>query len=92
METNSGSGWAAFGRVIWMIAGPGLLFVLGCMIATEGGGWVTSRDIAFFIVLAAMIFGRYLEFRGGDPRTLTGEKATSALSQSRHAPGSWHGC
>lgn len=48
------------------------------MIATEGGGWLTSRDFAFFIVLAATIFGRYLEFRGGDPRTLTGEPATPA--------------
>ena len=35
-------------------------------------------DFLFFAVLGGMIFGRWLEFRGGDPQTQAGEPATAA--------------
>ncbi len=36
---------------------------------------MSAADFAYFVVLASLIFARWLEFRGGDPRTATGEPA-----------------
>lgn len=62
--------------MFWIMLGPGILFLLGLSIARGGGGWFTLKDIAFVAVLAGLVLGRFVEFRGGDPRTATGEPAT----------------
>lgn len=59
-----------------MMIGPAILFLLTIGIARDGGGWFTLKDIAFLAVLAGVILGRFVEFRGGDPRTATGDPAT----------------
>lgn len=70
------SGITPFGRVFWMMIGPAILFLLALTIARQGGGWFTPKDIGFLLVLAGMVVGRFVEFRGGDPRTADGEPAT----------------
>jgi len=42
----------------------------------ESTGWHTPADYVFFIALAAMILGRWLEVLGGQPLTGVGEPAT----------------
>lgn len=76
MQENSTSGSAPLGRMIWMMIGPATLFLLGLNIVLNGGGWLSKKNIAFLAVLGVMIIGRFLEFRGGDPRTASGEPAT----------------
>jgi hypothetical protein len=75
---DSSSGLAPVGRLFWMMVGPAILFLLALTIARDGGGWFTAKDVAFLAVLGGMIFGRFLEFRGGDPRTADGMPATPA--------------
>lgn len=75
-EANS-AGWPVVGRVFSMMLGPAFLFILAVAIARDGGGWLTGKDVAFHVLLAALIAGRILEFRGKDPRTATGEPATA---------------
>lgn len=69
---------AAIARIFWMMIGPLALILLAFKIVQTGNSWLTPIDLAFFAVLAAVIVGRWLEFRGGDPRTTTGEPATPA--------------
>lgn len=59
-----------------MMIGPAILFLLALTIARDSSGWFTRKDIAFLAVLGGMILGRFLEFRGGDPRTADGQPAT----------------
>jgi hypothetical protein len=47
-------------------------------IINAGTGWLTGLDLAFLAVLGGMLLARWLEFRGGDPQTATGEPATLA--------------
>lgn len=61
-----------------MMVGPAIQFLLAIIIARNGGGWFTPVDILFLAVLGGIILGRVVEFRGGDPRTATGEPATRA--------------
>jgi hypothetical protein len=68
----------AFGRMFWMMVGPLALILTTYFIVTSGGGWTTTTDLLFFVILGGMIFGRWLEFRGGSPETSTGEPATTA--------------
>jgi hypothetical protein len=42
-------------------------------VADHGQGWFTLRDGLYFFFLALTFLGRYVEFRGDDPRTSTGE-------------------
>lgn len=66
-----------FGRLFWMLFGPAALLVSAALIlTTPRAGWRTGADIVFWIALAGMIVGRYVEHRGGNPRTSTGEPAT----------------
>ena len=46
------------------------------MCLSRGGGWLTGADITFFAIVAVMVAGRWLEFRGVRPLTATGEPAT----------------
>jgi hypothetical protein len=58
----------------------GPLFLLLCAgkVVATGNGWFTPADIAYFVVLAAMIFARWFEFHKGNAQTATGEPATQA--------------
>lgn len=66
-----------FGRLFWMMVGPGTLLVSAVLIVSSArAGWRTGADIMYWIALAGMILGRYVEHRGGNPRTSTGDPAT----------------
>ena len=67
-----------FGRLFWMMVGPIALVMATYFIVSSGNGWTTAADLLFFVILGGMIFGRWLEFRGGSPETQTGESATAA--------------
>jgi hypothetical protein len=59
-----------------MLYGPlALLFAIWA-IMSGASGWATAGDMAYWIILGAMLLGRWLEFRGGNPQTSTGEPAT----------------
>jgi hypothetical protein len=66
---------AVFGRLTWMLFGP-MLLLLTTTLVVNSKGLFTIADLAFFLVLGAMAFGRWLEFRSGAPQTATGEPAT----------------
>jgi len=59
-----------------MMLGPAVLFLLALSIARDGGGWFTSKDIAFLLVLGGLILARFLELQGGNARTADGEPAS----------------
>lgn len=63
-------------RITWMFVGPLLLVAATIAVAAKRNGWVSFADVAFFLVLGAMLAGRWFEFRLGDPQTATGERAT----------------
>jgi len=65
-------------RLLWIMVGPVFLAVFGYWIIKTGNGWFTPADFAFLGILAAMIVARWLEFRGGHPKTAEGEPATAA--------------
>lgn len=69
---------AFFGRLAWIVVGPMALTVLALGIAQQDTGWFTGFDLAFFLVLGGMLFGRWLEFQSGGATTSTGEPATPA--------------
>ena len=66
------------GRLVWMLFGPLLLVVAGFAIANSNDGWTAISDIGYLLILAAMLVGRWLEFRGGQPERADGEPATAA--------------
>lgn len=69
--------FAAFAaRLVWMFIGPLILGFLALQIISTGNGWLTGADWAYLIVLAMVLAGRWLEYRGGNSRTATGEPAT----------------
>jgi hypothetical protein len=69
---------AILGRLVWMLLGPfALASALFASISGEGG-WFTKADVAFFLILGAMIVGRWLEFRGGNPLTCDGKPASAS--------------
>jgi hypothetical protein len=77
MEKNqSTSGFAAFGRLVWMALGPIVLAFTTIHIYLNGTGWRTTADYVFFAILGGMILGRWLEVLGGIPLTSVGEPAT----------------
>ena len=77
MTTDSQTSFSmTIARIFWMMIGPLALILLAFKIVQTGTGWLTPIDLSFFGVLAAVIVCRWLEFRGGDPRTSTGEPAT----------------
>lgn len=76
MTYPSTSPLVALSRVFWMMVGPLALAGLAAAIIKVGTGWLTALDLAFLAVLGGMLLARWLEFRGGDPQTATGEPAT----------------
>src|SRR5262245_51846944 len=79
MAASQGTSALAFlGRLTWMMIGPLALALMTFLIIAKGGGWFTGADAAYFVVLGAMLLGRWLDFHGGDPRKATGEPASAA--------------
>jgi hypothetical protein len=76
MQTQSPSLAVIAFRMFWMMIGPIALGGLGFAIIRAGTGWLTALDVAFFLVLGAMVLARWLEFKRGDARTATGEPAS----------------
>ena len=72
--TSSNS--SALARLFWMAVGPAILAVLAVIIVSQASGWFTLSNLAFLAVLAGMIFARWREFQGNNPRTSTGDPAT----------------
>jgi hypothetical protein len=77
-HSQTTSAAALLGRFFWMLIGPLVLLLLTFSIVSGGSGWWTIVDFAFWATLAAMLLGRWLEFRGGNPQTADGEPATAA--------------
>lgn len=73
MNAPTNSGLVGLARIYWMMAGPLLLFLLILSIAEGTAGWFTAQDVAFLLALAALMFARWFEFHGGDPRNAVGE-------------------
>jgi hypothetical protein len=69
---------AVLGRVFWMMFGPLSLALTLYFIVSSGTGWRTFADLLYFLILGGMIFGRYLEVRGGNPMKSDGDPATPA--------------
>jgi hypothetical protein len=65
---------AVFARIYWMMFGPLLLILMLYKISDQ-----TERlglaDLAFGLLLIGLPLARWVEFRGGDPRTTTGDPA-----------------
>jgi hypothetical protein len=61
-----------------MMLGPLILAILAFIIVRNGNGWFTLADFTFLAALSALLLGRWVEFRGGNPQTSTGEPATLA--------------
>lgn len=59
-----------------MMLGPMILSLLAIGIADVGTSWFTPADFAFLIVLGLLVIARWIEFRGGNPRTAEGKPAT----------------
>jgi hypothetical protein len=64
------------GRILWLFFGPLALMMVLMGIVQTGEGWLTGFDIAFFVILVAMVLGRALEFASGAPQTADGTPAT----------------
>ena len=71
---RKGSQWAALGRIVWMAVGPACLVLsLILIMNSPGAGWLTGPDMLYWTALAAMLLGRWTEYRGGDARNGFGE-------------------
>ena len=63
-------------HLFWVVLGPLVLLLLLWGIAASGSGWVTVLDIAFFVVVALIILGRWLDQRSGQGTNSAGEQST----------------
>ena len=68
---------AVIGGLLWMVAGPMILFMsAGALILKADGLW-TSSDGFYAAGLAAMFVGRWLEFRSGAAETADGKPVST---------------
>jgi hypothetical protein len=63
-------------RLTWMLLGPLGLVLCAIGLARARSGFPSAADAAYLAVLGLMLLARWQEFRGGDPRTASGEPAT----------------
>ncbi len=77
MTTQSPTAVSAVARLFWMMFGPMAMFVAMFLIASNGGGWFTVADMVFLTLLGGLVLARWVEFRGGNAQTSTGEPATA---------------
>ncbi|HEY3245302.1 MAG TPA: hypothetical protein VGM03_18325 [Phycisphaerae bacterium] len=64
------------GRLMWIAFGPIALVLISLGIVTRGTGWLTALDLAFGVVVALMLLGRWAEHRSGVATRASGEPAT----------------
>jgi hypothetical protein len=68
---------AVFGRLMWMLLGPLLLFVATlCLFKARDSLWGLG-DLAYFVCLFAIVLARWIEFQSGFGLTADGEPATA---------------
>jgi hypothetical protein len=60
----------------WFLLGPLILLLTFMSIVRAATGWLTALDLVFFVVVAAMVFGRWVEQRSGQGVTMSGEPST----------------
>jgi hypothetical protein len=60
-----------------MLLGPAALFLMTFNIASKGGGWLTTVDIGYFVLLALVLAARWLEYNSGQGQTSTGDPLTA---------------
>jgi len=77
-SSQSTSFGVVLSRIFWMLFGPLLLVLFLYKIVEGRAGRFTALDAAFLAVLVALPVARWIEFQGGDPRTSTGEPATTS--------------
>jgi len=65
-------------RLVWFGIGPALMLILAIVNLEHGGGWMSTSDVIYFVVLGVTILARYLDFQSGNAQTATGAPATSA--------------
>ena len=63
-------------HLFWAALGPLILAVLLWSFITSANGWITALDVFFFVVVALMVCGRWLDQRSGQGTTSTGEQST----------------
>jgi hypothetical protein len=73
---KSASPAALLWRLTWMLFGPLMLFLSALFVFRARGSFPAGPDLAYLAVLGVTLLARYLDFRGGDPLTATGEPAT----------------
>jgi phosphatidylserine synthase len=73
-------------RLIWFGIGPAIMLILAMVNMERGGGWLTTIDVAYFVVLGITILARVIDFKTGNPQTATGMPATS-VHLRRYVPG-----
>jgi hypothetical protein len=64
-------------RILWMMVGPITLCLLALSVAERRDALLTLPNLAYFPVLGGTMLARWLEFKGGHPKTSTGEPATT---------------
>jgi len=63
-------------RGFWIMFGPTILAILAFAIIDIGTSWFTAADFGFLAVLGLLPVARWIEFRGGNPQTGTGQPAS----------------
>jgi hypothetical protein len=77
-DSSTSSTISVLGRLFWMMIGPLALALVLYHIVSSGPHWLGLADLAYFVILAGMILGRWLEFRGGAPLKSDGQPAVPA--------------
>lgn len=78
MSQEVPSSGSCLARLVWFMFGPATMLVLVIMLLETGNGWFTPPSIAFLIVLGVTVLARCLDFRAGNPQTVTGGPAVRA--------------
>lgn len=64
-------------RMIWVIGGPMVLFVVLATTFTRDGGWFTGMDAFYAIVVVLILACRWIEQRSGHAKTASGEPSSA---------------
>jgi hypothetical protein len=75
-DDQHSSGFVQLGRIVWIALGPAVLAISAMYIVERGASWNSPATYFYFVTLAAIVLGRWVEVRSGHPLTSTGEPAT----------------
>jgi hypothetical protein len=67
------TGTAVIGGLLWMVAGPMILFMSTLALILKASGFWTPADGFYAAGLATIFVGRWVEFRSGMHETLDGK-------------------